>query len=127
MIRPAQPSGRTRTALLALNATGALVAAGFAAGGLIRPSIAEHRSVSDTTALTQFWAASSAIRTLAVSGPLLVALSTNRSPSPQILTAAGITQLGDALLGIRQRNAFMTTAPAVMGVVHLVTARVLAR
>ncbi len=36
-------------------------------------------------------------------------------------------QLGDAALGLRQRNGFMAIAPAVMGVIHLSTARVLGR
>lgn len=62
-----------------------------------------------------------------MTGPLLASLLTRRGPSPQIVTAAGIIQLGDAALGLRQRNGFMAVAPAVMGVIHVVTARVLSR
>lgn len=118
---------RIRTTLLVVNGVGALIAAGFAGAGLLRPSIAEPRSPAETNTVTGFWAASSAIRTWAITGPLLAALLTDRRPSPQIITAAGIVQLGDAALGLRQRNAFMTIAPAAMGVIHLITARVLRR
>jgi len=45
--------------------------------------------------------------------------------SPELLTVAGLVQLGDSALGIRQRNASMTLAPAAMGLVHLASARVL--
>lgn len=116
---------QTRTTLLVVNGAGAFIAMGFAAAGLARPSIADTRSDVQPNGLTQFWAASSAIRTSAVAGPLLAALLTRRSPSPQIVTAAGLVQLGDAVLGLRQRNVMMTVAPALMGVIHLVTARLL--
>jgi len=52
---------------------------------------------------------------------------TRHAPSPQLVAAAGMVQLGDAVLGLRQRNVFMSVAPAVMGVIHLVTARALSR
>lgn len=108
-----------------LNGAGALIATGFAAAGLARPAIAEPHSGGGTNALTRFWAASSAIRTVAITGPLLTSLLTQRASSPQIVSAAGIVQLGDALLGLRQRNVFMALAPAAMGAIHLITARAL--
>ncbi|MGI3783429.1 MAG: hypothetical protein ACRYG2_21915 [Janthinobacterium lividum] len=116
---------RVRAILLVLNGAGALIATGFAGAGLARPSIADPRSASETNVVTRFWAASSAIRTWAVAVPLLASLPTQRGPSPHIITAAGIVQLGDAALGLRQRNILMTLAPAVMGAIHLVTARAL--
>ena len=106
-----------------MNGAGALIATGFAAAGLARPSIANPDADVQPDGIAQFWAASSAIRTWAVAGPLLAALLARRDPSPQIVTAAGLVQLGDAVLGFRQRNIFMAVAPAIMGVVHLVTAR----
>ena len=118
---------RRRTTLLVLNGAGAAIAAGFAGAGLARPSIADPASIEAPNRLTGFWATSSAIRTWAVTGPILVALLTRREPSPSILAAAGIAQLGDAALGLRQRNTFMAVAPAVMGVIHLTTARLLSR
>lgn len=127
MAKRARPGRRIRTALLLLNGVGALIATGFAGAGLARPSIAEPRSDAEPNALTGFWSASSAIRTWAITGPLLAALLTRRGPSPQLVTAAGIVQVGDAVLGLRQRNTGMTIAPAVMGVIHLITARVLCR
>lgn len=127
MVKGASPSRRSRTTLLALNGVGALIATGFAAAGLIRPSIAEPTSDAEPNTITSFWAVSSAIRTWAITGPLLSALLTRRDPSPHIVAAAGFVQLGDAALGLRQRNGFMAIAPAVMGVIHLSTARVLGR
>ena len=122
------PAGtRTRTALLLVNGAGALVATGFAVAGLARPSVAGPGSDGPPSRLTGFWAASSAVRTVAITGPLLAGLVARRAASPHLLTAAGIVQLGDAALGLRQRNAFMAIAPAVMGGIHLATARALSR
>ncbi|MGI8760946.1 MAG: hypothetical protein ACR2LF_06590, partial [Jatrophihabitantaceae bacterium] len=121
MAKSMRPEGRVRTTLLLLNGVGALIAAGFAAAGLARPSIAEPRSDAEPNTLIEFWSASSAIRTWAITGPLLAALLTRGGPSPQLVTAAGIVQVGDAVLGLRQRNTGMTIAPAVMGVIHLTT------
>lgn len=127
MVKRRRSRRRTRTILLVVNGVGALIATGFAGAGLARPSIAEPDSDAKSNTLSAFWAASSAIRTWAITGPLLVSLLTRRGPSPQIVTAAGVVQLGDAALGLRQRNTFMTIAPAVMGVIHLITARTLTR
>lgn len=90
-----------------------------------RASIAEPRSDAGPNTLTGFWSASSAIRTWAITGPLLAALLTRRGLSPQLVTSAGIVQLGDAVLGLGQRNTVMTIAPAAIGIIHLITARVL--
>lgn len=127
MVRPSRAGRRRRTTLLVLNGTGAVIAAGFAGAGLARPSIADPRSSAEPNTVIQFWAASSAVRTWAITGPLLGSLLTSRGPSPQIVITAGIVQLGDAALGVRQRNMFMTIAPAVMGLIHLITARVLSQ
>lgn len=118
---------RAHTALLVLNGVGAVVATGFGAAGVARPSIAEPGSAASTTSVTRLWAASSGVRTWAITGPFLVVLLTRRDLSPQLVAAAGLVQLGDAALGLRQRNVFMAVAPAVMGVIHLVTAQQLRR
>lgn len=75
------------------------------------------------TALAMFWTTSSAVRTWALAGPLLVALRRSDSGSrSSLLVVAGLTQLGDAVLGVRRRDPAMSAAPAVMGVVHLLSA-----
>ncbi len=117
-------SRRSATALLLLNGVGIIAAGAFATAGVRRPGyIAAGEPV---TPLAQFWSASSGVRTWALAVPLLLALIRPAAPSrPGLLVAAGLVQLGDAALGMQRRDAAMTAAPAVMGAVHLVSARVL--
>ena len=107
--------------LIVLNAAGAAAAAAFAAFGAARPGYIDREKGPNSSA--GFWAASSAVRTCAITLPILAALARQRRPSPELLTVAGLVQLGDSALGIRQHNVRMTLAPALMGIVHLATAR----
>lgn len=118
-------SGKARGAVLAANAVGAAAASGFAATGLARPSYVHPGSSSSS--LTEFWAASSAVRTWAVTAPLLAGIIRGGRPAPQLLVVAGLVQLGDAALGVWQRNASMAVLPAAMCLVHLESARLLSR
>jgi len=118
-------SASTRRAVLMANGVGAAAAAVFAAVGMARPDYVEADSSSNS--LSEFWATSSALRTWAMTIPLLGELVLRRCPTPQLLIAAGLVQLGDSALGIRQRNPSMTLAPAAMGLVHLASARILSR
>ena len=111
--------------LIALNAAGATAAAAFAALGTARPGYIGREKSPDAPA--GFWAASSAIRTWAITIPLLAALVRPGRLSPELLTVAGLVQLGDSALGIRQHNPRMTIAPALMGIIHLASARQVAR
>lgn len=104
--------------LLGVNAAGLLVASIYAAAGLRAAGRPGRRSTSRKA----FWAAASAVRTWSVAGPLLVGLVRSR-PSPALLAVAGLVQLGDAAIGCRRRVPGMATAPAIMGIVHLATAR----
>lgn len=125
--------GRTETtpsptagarALVALNAAGILAATAFAAIGAARPGYVDREAASSPP--IEFWTASSAIRTWAITIPLLGTLVRHGRLSPELLAVAGLVQFGDSALGIRQRNPQMTLASALMGVVHLATARQLA-
>lgn len=116
---------RRRRALLAANAAGVGAAAVFAGFGLARPTYVEPGS--DGAPPAGFWAASSAVRTWAVAVPLLTGLARDDGPDPRLLTIAGWIQLGDSALGLHRRDLRMTLAPAAMGLVHLVSARLLAR
>ncbi len=118
-------SVRVRRVVLAVNGVGAATAAVFAAAGLTRPSYVQPGASSSS--LTEFWAASSAVRTWAITVPLLAGLATTGRAAPQLLTVAGLVQLGDAALGIWQRKPDMTLAPAAMGLIHLTSARLLSR
>ena len=106
--------------LIVVNAAGAVAAAAFAARGLTRPGYVRPGSVSTST--TRFWAASSAVRTWAVTGPLLANVIAGRRPPRDLLTVAGLIQLGDSVLGLWQRKTAMAVAPAVMGTIHLASA-----
>ena len=117
-------SARGRRALLAANAAGVGAAAVFAGVGIARPTFVE--SGSDPTPPTGFWAASSAVRTWAVAVPLLVGLAREAGPDPALLVVAGWIQIGDSALGLHRRDPRMTIAPAVMGAVHLLSARIVA-
>ncbi len=97
----------------------------FAATGLARPGYVQ--SGSSSSSLAGFWAASSAVRTWAITAPLLAGIIRGGRPAPQLLAVAGLVQLGDAALGVWQRNARMAAFPAAMGLVHLGSARLLAR
>jgi len=118
-------SRRTRGAVLLANAVGAAAAAVFAAAGLARPSYVQ--SGSSSSSLTEFWAASSAVRTWAITVPLLAGVIRGGRPAPQLLAAAGLVHLGDAALGVWQRNASMAVFPTAMGLVHLGSARLVSR
>lgn len=111
--------GRVRGGVVAVNAVGAAAAAVFAAVGVVRPDFA--RPGSTPGALTGFWAASSAVRTWAVTVPLLVGIVRDGRPARPLLVVAGLVQLGDAALGVEQHNPRMTVLPAAMGLVHLVS------
>ncbi len=112
-----------RYALTAVNAAGVIAAVAFAATGVARPNYIEDKAVP--TPLANFWAASSAVRTWAIATPILLSLTRRRQPSAEMLAVAGAIQLGDSALGVWQRNPRMTIAPALMGLIHLFTARLL--
>ena len=111
--------------VLAVTIAGAGAATAFAFRGWRRPAYVAPGSPPG--ALTDFWAASSAVRTLAVTVPLLVEVAGTGRLRPHLLTVAGLVQLGDSALGVWQRKVDMAVAPAVMGTIHLATARHLYR
>lgn len=119
----ASERSRIRGVLLVANSVGAVASAVLAAVGVARPAYVAPGTPSSP--LTQFWAAASAARTWAITGPLLVGMARRGRPSRQLLVAAGTVQLLDSALGVQRRDPRMALLPAVMGVVHLVSARVL--
>lgn len=103
------------------NARGALASAVFAVVGLQRPSyvLPGH----ETGPLAAFWAQAAAARSVPLACVLLAELRRKRSRSlPGLLLVAGLVQAADAALGVRQRNAGMTLAPAGLAALHLLTA-----
>ena len=114
---------RARSAALVVNGLGVAAAAAFATTGLARPDF--PRPAESVSSLTRFWSAAAAVRTWSLAAPLLIALVRTRRPAPELLTVAGLVQLGDSALGIWQRNPRMAVFPAAMGLVHLTSARCL--
>ncbi|WP_018334083.1 hypothetical protein [Actinomycetospora chiangmaiensis] len=117
-------SPAARRALVVANVAGAVGSSAFAAAGALRPDVALPDEQEPVGARTRFWAAASGIRTWAICAPLVAGLATGRSV-PQLLIAAGTVQLGDSVLGIGRRDPAMTTAPLLLGIAHLVSARAL--
>ena len=93
--------------------------------GLHRPSYVQPSQ--DASPLASLWAASSAVRTAAITASLLGSLLLRGRAAPELLTVAGLVQVGDSALGAWQRKPDMILAPAVMGLVHLASARRLVR
>jgi hypothetical protein len=110
--------------LLAVNGIGILVASAFSARGFVKPNFSEPDEQS--TPLARFWSASSAVRTVSIAIPMLAGIARQRPVGGTLLTA-GLVQLGDSALGVWRRNPQMAIAPAVMGAIHLVSARLLTR
>ncbi len=122
MASPATWGGqRSECVVRGANIAGATAAAVFAGIGLARPN--HVLPGSSRSPLVDFWAASSAVRTWAIAVPLLVGMRHGRKPAPELLAVAGLVQLGDAALGLWQRNASMAVLPTAMGIVHLESAR----
>ncbi len=114
-----------RRAVTFVNAAGVVAAATFATTGLARPNYIDDQIA--TTPLTQFWAASSAVRSWAVATIFFGSIVRGPSPSAETLALAGLVQLGDSALGVWQHNRRMTIAPALMGAAHLASALLLIR
>lgn len=115
----------TKRSLFLLNAVGATISAAFAARGVIRPEYVQPTQAGSP--LASFWAASSAVRSWAITVPLVGSLAVTGRAAPQLFAAAGLAQLGDSALGIWQRKIDMAVVPAAMGLVHLASARLLSR
>ena len=109
--------------VVALNVAGLAVSAVFTVRGLRRPETAVPDGGAPEAA--DFWSEFAAARTLPLTGLLAVQLLRSNSSTalPALLAVAGVAQLGDAVIGARRSNRPMTIAPALMGAVHLVSAR----
>jgi hypothetical protein len=107
-----------------INGLGIAAAAVFAGAGVARPGYSKPRASPES--LTAFWAASSAVRTWALTLGYLAPLARGERPSSDLLRVAGLVQVGDSAIGIWQRNPRMAVFPALMGFAHLRGARILA-
>lgn len=119
--RRTRPQTTAQQALLAVNVAGAAASLGFAVRGLLRPSYV--RPTEAGSPLASFWSASSAVRTCALTVPLIRSVLLRDRVAPEVLAVAGLVQVGDSALGAWQRKPAMALAPLAMGLVHLASAR----
>ena len=122
MTKRTQHSPGVRADVTALNVVALCGAVVFAAAGVARPSLV-HAGSSSPRDLGRVWAAASALRTAGIVLTSLWLLRRRHPAATLALTVAGSMQLGDSLLGVWQRNLPMSIASAMMGTLHLVTAR----
>ena len=107
--------------LAVLNGIVALVSTGFAIVAAVRPSALSHESTP--TAGERFYAWMYAVRGVPL-GLLVcvVPFLASGMVSALVLITAAVVQAGDAAIGARRREARMTVAPALAGVIHVITA-----
>ncbi|HUQ58375.1 hypothetical protein [Lentzea sp.] len=108
-------------ALAVLNGIIALVSTGFAIVAAVRPSSLSHETTP--TAGERFYAWMYAIRGVPL-GLLVcvVPFVATGLVSALVLITAAVVQIGDAAIGAHRREVRMTVAPALAGVIHVITA-----
>lgn len=107
--------------LAVLNGVVALVSTGFAIVAAVRPSALSHESTPTTG--ERFYAWMYAVRGVPL-GLLVcvVPFLVSGMVSALVLITAAVVQAGDAAIGAHRREARMTVAPALAGVIHVITA-----
>lgn len=107
--------------LAVLNGIVALVSTGFAIVAAVRPSALSHESTPTTG--ERFYAWMYAVRGVPL-GLLVcvVPFLASGTVSALVLITAAVVQAADAAIGASRREARMTVAPALAGVIHVITA-----
>ena len=107
--------------LAVLNGIVSLVSTGFAIVAAVRPSSLSHERTPTTG--ERFYAWMYSVR--AVPLGLLVCVVPFFAPGPVsalVLVTAAVVQVGDAAIGAHRREVRMAVAPALAGVIHVITA-----
>jgi hypothetical protein len=107
--------------LAGINAGGALISAGFAVVALIDPAAIGDGAV---TTLVELYAGAYAVRAIPLTAVLLFLLA-RRATTPAIapiLVLAGLTQFGDAAVGMHVRQPGMVIGGSLLAMVHLLSA-----
>ncbi|WP_051021289.1 hypothetical protein [Nocardia araoensis] len=104
--------------LAALNAAVALVTVGFAVTGVVAPTALARTAV---VASTRYYAAMYAARAVPVGGAVVVGvfLSIPNGAWIALLAVAGACQVGDAVIGLWQRNPGQVAGSVLVGAIHL--------
>ncbi|MFD8595609.1 hypothetical protein ACFV1L_11450 [Kitasatospora sp. NPDC059646] len=110
------------TALLAANAVVALLGAGAGVAGAVRPGLVLAAN-EPIAAGTQLYARAYAARAvpLGIATALVLAAGPWSAARP-MLTVAGLAQLGDSAIGLRERNPGMAIGAGAAAALHLATA-----
>ncbi|MGW4091407.1 hypothetical protein [Nocardia sp. NPDC004750] len=104
--------------LAALNAAVAVVTVGFAVTGIAAPTALAR---SAAVASTRYYAAMYAARAVPVGGAVVVGvfLSISNGAWIALLAVAGACQVGDAVIGLWQRNLGQVAGSVLVGATHL--------
>ena len=114
-------------AVLAANAAAALVSAGSSVAGVLRPGLALPKG-EPVTVGTALYVRAYAARAVPLGlTTALVLLADDPVATWPMLVVAGLAQVGDAAIGVRQRNMGMTMGAGAFAVLHLASAWWLAR
>jgi hypothetical protein len=114
-------SGAER-AVRALNAVGAIVAAGFAVAAWIDPAVVLPGNAA--TAGAQFYAEVYAARALPLTVVLLVVLAArSRGGLVTMLLLAGLIQAADMVIGVAWHRVGMIAGGGLLAAIHLASAR----
>jgi hypothetical protein len=101
-----------------VNGAAALLEAGSCLAGMKNPAIAAVGS--EVTDLASFYARAYGARALPISAAVLALLALRRhDEAAVVLTIDGLSQVGDAALGVSRRNPGMTVGAATLAAIHL--------
>ncbi|KDN81763.1 hypothetical protein [Kitasatospora cheerisanensis] len=110
------------TALLVANAVAALLGAGFGVAGAVRPGLVLAAD-QPVTAGTHLYARAYAARALPLGiATALVLAAGPRDAAWPLVVVAGLAQVGDSAIGIRERNPGMAIGAGAAAALHLATA-----
>jgi hypothetical protein len=105
----------------------ALVSAGSSIAGVLRPGLALPKGEA-VTAGTDLYVRAYAARAVPLGlATALVLLGDDRVATWPMLVVAGLAQVGDSAIGVRQRNMGMALGAGAFAVLHLASAWWLAR
>jgi hypothetical protein len=110
------------SSLLVANGLASLFSAGSAVAGVLRPGLALTGG-EPVTGGVRFYAGAYGVRAVPLGLVTVLLLATgNHAALVPVLAVAGLAQVGDSVLGVRQRITGMAVGGGLFAVLHLATA-----